>query len=401
MNILNRLSVIILFLALIFVTNFAFADNNQMWVSIDTATNTATFRMNLPHSGCVSIIVAVQGRKQKDILWGPRYMNKGVYRLTFPKDRILGKGGKVELFNIKLTPDKIVGERGNGERQFCHPLGIDWDSVRGEILVADTGNDRIVRLDKDGRFLNQYGGFGLTFGDKSEEREDSLDEPYDVAVGGLSNFYVSDQNNKRVCIFDMYQSYKGNLFPPKNDRFNTLSCPRGIKVDTENNIWLVDGRDDRVLKISPNGDKIFEIGGYGWSKLQLRNPTQVDVDTQGQIYIADQGNRRVAVFDRLGSFIRSIKDHLKSPAGVVVDENGMVYVCDDRTSELGMYTPKGVRLACIKSASDGRAFRQPSDLVATPDNILLLDSGMNRIVFIKKEKSSVSVPWQLKPNVIK
>lgn len=374
---------------------------DKMWVVLTPASGTATFKIHLPNDGCLSIIAAVQGRKQKERIWGPRFMNKGTYRLAFPQRRILGKEGIVELFNIELIPDKTVGQRGRGERQFSHPKGIDWDPVRKEILVADTGNDRIVKLDNDGRFKNQYGGFGLTFGDKSEEREDSLDEPYDVAAGGFSNFYVSDQHNRRICIFDMYKSYKGNLFPTTDDRDNRLTRPRGIKVDSENNIWLVDGREDKVFKISPNGDMLFSLGGYGWSSLQLRDPTQIDIDSQGQIYIADHGNGRIAVFDRLGSFIMEIKDHLKSPTGVAVDDNGLIYICDDSTSELGMYTPRGTRLAWLNSTSEGSLFRQPSDLVSTNNKILLVDSGKHRIVFISKEKTSISVPWNLKADVIK
>lgn len=375
-------------------------DNTRMWASLQIASGSASFRINLPCNGCVSILSSVSGRKQIDRLWGPRFMKKGTYKINLPASRVENRSGSVELFNLEITPKDSFGTRGNGERQFNSPMGIDWDPTKNEILIADTGNDRIVKLAPDGRFISQHGGFGITFGDSSEEREDSLDEPFDVATGGFSDFYISDQNNERICIFDSYQSYRGNLYPQKNDRRNRLSRPRGIKIDSENNIWLVDGRADKVLKITTTGDKLFELGGFGYSSFQLKDPTQVDINTHGEIYIADRGKGRIAVFDRLGSFIMEMKDHLKSPAGVAIGPDGLILVCDDSTNELGLYTPRGVRLLYIATAKDGSKFRRPSDISVNENKVFLLDSGNHRVIAFSRKKTGCSVAWQAKSAVI-
>ncbi len=372
-----------------------------MWVKLAIASDSAEFRFHLPEDGCVSIISTVAGRKQTDPIWGPGLMKQGTYKISVPAGKVAGRTGIVELFNIVMIPKSTTGSRGNGERQFNNPQGLDYDRSKGEILVADTGNDRIIRLSKTGRQIAVHGGFGLSFGEKSEEREDSLDEPYDVATGGFSNFYVSDQNNRRACIFDAYRSYRGNLFPRDNDRRNQLDRPRGIKVDYENNIWLVDGRADRVLKISSGGDKLFEVGGFGFSRLHLKDPTQVDVNVHGEIFIADHGKGRIVIFDRLGSFVGEMVDHLKTPAGVAVDPDGLILVCDDSTNEMGLYTPRGVRLSYIAQAADGTGLRHPSDLAVTDDSIFLLDSGNHRIIHLQRQKQSTAVPWQATDSVLK
>ncbi|HMM61156.1 MAG TPA: hypothetical protein PKC25_13600 [Candidatus Rifleibacterium sp.] len=162
-----------------------------MWVKLNVASDTAEFKINLPEAGVMAIISSVPGRKQVDRLWGPATMHAGTWKISLPAGRIAGRSGTVELFNLKLAPVSEIGTRGNGERQFNTPQGLDYDQSRKEILVADTGNDRIIRLAPDGRQIAVHGGFGLSFGDRSEEREDSLDDPYDVAAGGFSNFYVS------------------------------------------------------------------------------------------------------------------------------------------------------------------------------------------------------------------
>ena len=394
-------------LCLLLMTSFVFPeqshgqDTERMWVKLSLASDTAEFKFNLPADGCLAINSTVPGKRQIDRLWGPNIMKKGTYKISLPAGRVTGRSGFIELFNIEMQPGKETGSRGNGERQFNTPMGIDFDNTRKELLVADTGNDRIVRLSADGRQIAVHGGFGISFGDRSEEREDSLDDPYDVATGGFSNFYVSDQNNKRVCIFDAYRSYRGNLFPRDNDRRNRLDRPRGLKVDSENCIWLVDGRADRVLKISSTGERLFEVGGFGFSTLQLKDPTQVDVNTAGEIFIADRGKGRIAIFDRLGSFIGEMRDHLKTPTGVAVDPDGLILVCDDSTNELGLYTPKGLRIACISQASDGSSLRRPSDIAVTEDSVYLLDSGNHRIIHILRKKQTNTVPWQATDTVLK
>ncbi len=398
MKITNRNIPILLLFSLLILSLPAFAekDSDKMWTTLETASGTSTFVINLPTDGCMAIIGEVNGKNKTEKIWGPRYMKKGTYKLNFPESKLTNRKGTIELYNIKLSPFKETGSRGKGERQFDNPSGIDYDVARKEILVADTGNDRIIRLGKDGRFIGKHGGFGLSYtgSKRSDESEDSLNNPYDVAAGGFSNFYISDYGNDRIAIYDSYKSYKGNLFPKKNDRRNRLNKPKGIVTDYENNVWVVDGRSDLVYKISPHSTKILEIGGFGYSEKQLKNPTQIDVGIDGSVYIADRGKSRIAVFDRLGLYKYEIKDHLKSPTGVAVDNDGLLAVCDDSTNELSLYTPQGIRLTLITEASNGSSFKKPSDIALCDDTIFLLDSGNHRIIHIKREKEGYVVSWQ-------
>ncbi len=395
---INQLFILVLFLSAFFGEIPAYAEKNSgnMWSTIETASGTCVFTINLPIDGCLTIITEINGRNKTERLWGPRFMKKGTYRLSFPEKKLTNKKGHIELYNIKMTPFKETGSKGKGERQFDNPTGIDYDIARKEILIADSGNDRIVRLGKDGRFVGKHGGFGLSYtgSKRSDEGEDSLNSPYDVAAGGFSNFYISDYGNDRIAIYDSYKSYKGNLFPKKNDRRNRLNKPKGIVTDYENNIWVVDGRSDLVYKISPHSSKLLEIGGFGYSEKQLKNPTQVDVGIDGSVYIADRGKSRVAVYDRLGSYKYEIKDSLKSPTGVAVDSDGLLTICDDTLNELSLYTPQGIRLNVISEAANGTSFKKPSDIALCDDTIFLLDSGNHRIIHIKREKEGYVVSWQ-------
>lgn len=373
---------------------------DKMWVKLETASQTANFYINIPENGCVSLSTISQGKKSNDIIWGPRLMNKGLFKLPIPASAIIGKKGIVELFTVELTAAKETGSRGNGERQFNSPMGIDYDRTRNELLVADTGNDRIIRLTQDGRYLGKHGGFGVSFGDKSEEREDSLDTPYDVATGGFSNFYVSDQNNKRICVFDSYRTYKGKFYPTDAQRRNSLNRPKGIKVDYENNIWIVDGRSDKIIKIAPNGDKLLELGGFGRGKQQLRSPNQIDVGPGGEIFVADTGKSRIVVFDRFGSFLREITNIFKQPTAVAIDPDGLLVVCDASKKDISLITPLGVLLSNLSTDSTGSKLKTPADLACNNDYVFCVDSGNHRLLHIKRKKLTTIVSWQCADSVI-
>lgn len=363
-------------------------------VALRLASQTSEFHVTLAEPGCLSIGGSVRGRREMERIWGPEWVGSGTQIIKFPTARLTGRKGQVELFSIGMAPVEVIGRAGKGERQFIQPMGIAWDETTKHLYVADTGNDRVVKLTPDGRFVTQYGGFGVAFGDKSEEREDSLDEPWDVAVGGFSNLFVSDQNNDRISEFDAYRSYKGTFFPKGNDVRQRLNKPRGCIIDSENHLWVVDAMNDRVLKLSGTGGIMLELGGYGWSQQRFKDPTQIAVDVDGRIFVCDRGNQRLQVFDRLGGFVGEIRDHLKSPVGVAVDPDGLVWVCDEKTGEVGVYTPAGRRLCFSGADRDGVRYRSPSDLVVLKDRAYLLDAGNHRLIVFERRRTVSAVAWQ-------
>ena len=134
---INKLLIlnIVFVIALLFVNPVYAAKNiENMWTTLETASGTSVFTLNLPVDGCLTIIGEVNGRNKTERIWGPRYMKKGTYRLSFPESKLTNRKGTIELYNINLIPFKETGSRGKGERQFDNPTGIDYDVSRKEIL---------------------------------------------------------------------------------------------------------------------------------------------------------------------------------------------------------------------------------------------------------------------------
>src|SRR2546423_5854517 len=78
-----------------------------------------------------------------------------------------------------------TGQRG----RLSNPSGVATDSF-GNVVVADTGHDRVVRLTPGGRFLGELGGPAV------------LSQPEGVAVDAFGDIYVADTGHNRIVEFD-------------------------------------------------------------------------------------------------------------------------------------------------------------------------------------------------------
>jgi len=146
----------------------------------------------------------------------------------------------------------------------------------------------------------------------------------------------------------------------------------GCFADHENNIWVGGNGDGIIQKYSHDGKLLLQIGkrgvfdssdGTGKGKAlnanpaQFFNPASIAVDSgNGDIYVADgYGNRRVAVFDRSGRFLRqwgrqATKEESENGVGsvfaqvvhcVTISNAGLVYVCDRQGDRVQVFDKMG------------------------------------------------------------
>jgi len=155
--------------------------------------------------------------------------------------------------------------------------------------------------------------------------------------------------------------------------------------------------DAQVLKFDKTGKFVSQIGKAGQtdasSESNLDRPLGVAVDdAANEVYVADHGHMRIAVFDaNTGAFKRAFKGNggdFKVASCVKIGKDGMVYVCDRENDRIQVFQKNGtfVKEAAVAkgTGADGSVW----DLTWTPDqrNILVAD-GHNKKIWILDAKT--------------
>jgi DNA-binding beta-propeller fold protein YncE len=273
-----------------------------------------------------------------------------------------------------LEPVAIMAQGKLGSSALNRPTGIAMD-FQGNIFISDTGNDRVVKCDDQGRFLAETGGFGSGAGE--------FNRPAYIATDNGLNLYVVDAQNKRIQRLDRNLNFISAIDIPGDQDLPGLGLPEGIALTPSGGILVSDIEGDLLIELSGFSEYKTAYGGFGEAEGGLRDPLGVFVDRNGDIYVADSRNDRVAVFDQFGNFLRSLGEKLlKGPAGVTVSRNGSVYVANHGGNSLAVLGSEGDLIAEYGKLERGlMSLSGPTDLEFGPKGkIFLVDSGNHRVV---------------------
>ncbi len=279
----------------------------------------------------------------------------------------------------------IWGEPGALEGQFSFPKGLATDS-EGNVYVADSQNHRIQKFDKDGQFISAWGEFGTELG--------QFTEPWGIAVDVDGSVYVADTWNHRIQKFTSdgelvtywgaFQDTGGELLEPQG----TLYGPRDITVDADGDLYVADTGNKRIQKFDPDGSPLGQWGGSGSAPGQFLEPVGIDTDQDGNIYVADTWNQRIQVFDENLQFISQwrvqgwIGESIVNKPYLAVDAEGHVYVTDPEGYRVLILDQEGELLATFgKYGADAMSFDVPTGIAVDGEgNIYVSDSNNHRIM---------------------
>jgi tripartite motif-containing protein 2/3/tripartite motif-containing protein 71 len=176
-----------------------------------------------------------------------------------------------------------------------------------------------------------------------------FDGPCGVAVNSDNYVFVVNNRSNRIKVLD------GNgmditTFGENGDV--KFSHPRGIAITQDNHILVTD--DHRIQKISMDGTLVAIVGVRGNKKLEFNYPCGIAVSpvTQ-QIYIADSSNSRIQVLNPDLSFCfmfgGDIQGEFMSPVCIAIDDGHNIYATDSNSLCIQKFTSSGQFLYQIKS----------------------------------------------------
>ena len=295
-------------------------------------------------------------------------------------------GGNITLF----AGNGIAGYGGDGgsaiTAQFSGPTGLALDSA-GNVYIADTGNNLVRRVTKDGSSIANYvGGTGPT--------ANRLKNPTGIWIDAAGALYIADTGNRRIAKYA--NGALTNIAGNGNAGFSgdggaavnaQLNNPIGVAVDTAGNIYIADANNSRIRKVTPDGN-IFTIAGKGGGSYSgdggsatsagLNFPRGVTVGPDGKIYIADTAN----------SVIRLLTPNLPTAAGVT---NGASFLA--RISPGALASVFGSNFGNITAQGDFGLLTN-----ALPTNINGVGVSVNGtpapILYLSPDQINFQVPWK-------
>ncbi len=206
--------------------------------------------------------------------------------------------------------------------------GVAIDS-NGNLYVADFNNNRIRKISPAGVVTTLAGSGNYDFADGAGATA-SFRHPYSVAVDENGNVYVADTENHRIRKISpsgvvTTLAGSGNTgFADGTGTEASFYFPTGIAVDGNGNVYVADNHNHRIRKISPAGvvTTLAGSGNYDFvdgisTTASFRNPQDVAVDRNGNVYVADTENHRIRKISPIGGY--SISPAL--PAGLSLNDS--------------------------------------------------------------------------------
>lgn len=276
-------------------------------------------------------------------------------------------------------------------------VSVIVDPVTRKVFVGDGDGDRILRYANASSLVNGapaeavFGADSFSDGDGGNTQTRFLD-PNALCLDRFGRLWVADPQNNRVLCFEA-AAFRGDLpaadlvFGQPNFTTTTsgvtaskMSFPNGVWVDSNDNLWVADSSNNRVLKFSTISNKSsgasadsvigqanFTTGTAGSGNTGLQFPNSVHVSSSGTLYVSCENAHRVMAFNNaagLGtnppaSFVYGQPDFattssgltdskLNSPTGCFVTPDDSLWVTDSSNNRL-------LRFSSISTKANGAA----------------------------------------------
>lgn len=206
-----------------------------------------------------------------------------------------GPDGQILVADAQLGIVARLDSRGNpgraiGRGVLKRPTGLAYDPARRRIFVADTHTHDVKVFGDDGQLLKVIGRHG--------EGDGEFNFPTFLAFA-RGELYVTDTMNNRIQIFaDGGDRWRAS-FGRRGLYVGNLVRPKGITVDSDGNIYVVESYYDHLLVFNRGGDFLMSIGGLGQETGKFYLPAGAWIDNRNRVFVADMFNGRVVVFQYL------------------------------------------------------------------------------------------------------
>jgi len=305
-----------------------------------------------------------------------------------------------------IRPVLVIDGPGTGAKpRFDRPMGAAF-GLDGRIYVTDTGNNRVCVFDGNGRFLFEFGSFGVAKplpGAKNTWVPGSLNYPVGIDVDQDGTVYVASFRNDQVQVFNA-DGKPVRAFPDAHKATGKGSSGQDGQGIAVTDVAVAGGKvyatdTYQVFVFDTAGKLLRQFGKPGLGPTDLDHPNGVAVDAEGRVYVSDSNHARIVALAKDFTF----RWHLGSPPGTSAPtsettpasafslprglttlDGGDVLVVDAfnfglvRVSQagkvVGTYGERGV---------EPGQFNFPNDVDASGDRLVVADKENNRVQVVE------------------
>ncbi|WP_052467062.1 IPT/TIG domain-containing protein [Psychroserpens damuponensis] len=297
---------------------------------------------------------------------------------------------------------------------FNYPNGVVFDS-QGNLFVADTGNHSIRKITPDG-IVSTFAGSTQGFADATGTNA-MFNFPNLITIDSQDNLFIADTFNHKIRkitpngeVSTFAGSTEGNVDATGvNAKFN---FPRGITIDSENNLYVSDTGNHTIRKITPTREVTtlagsilgFQDGAGATAKFST--PYGLVIDKENNILVADFFNNRIRKISSTGmvsTFTGSSVGYqngplasakFKRPIDITIDANDNIYIVDSNNYVIRKISNNGLVSTIAGNVTQGvedgagseASFISPYGITIGPDyKLYTTDAGSNRIRTIIQE----------------
>ncbi|MFN0107376.1 MAG: hypothetical protein ACKVZH_00860 [Blastocatellia bacterium] len=322
---------------------------------------------------------------------------KPVAKLNLPNGLALNEKGELFISDIgahqifKLDKrNRLIVVAGTGEgayggdgglaakAQLNAPHDLLFDA-EGNLLIADTYNQRIRRIDRLGVITTIAGnGKSELAGDSGAAVEAALNNPQSIALDAEGRLLIADTFNhvvRRVDRSGTITTIAGTVPGHGGDGGSAtkaqINLTMAVAVANDGSIFVSDAANSRIRRVSPDG-KIQTIAGFGpaqdtygggfagdggpAAKAKIFSATDLKFDAAGNLFLCDSGNHRIRVIRNGvmttvagsgkqgtgGDGGEAIKAELNTPQKILLAKDGSIFIADRANHRVRKVDARGV-----------------------------------------------------------
>lgn len=237
---------------------------------------------------------------------------------------------------LRLPKDTYLGEAAGVATNSKGHIFVYTRTGSNNVTVGTSrtfvrGFARLFEFDQTGEYLGEIGQDTYGFVFAHAVRVDSQDNIWVVDEGSNLVIKFNPQGRVMLLLGRKPESYRPARGPTPYD-FNR---PADVGWDVAGNIFVADGHgNSRIVKYDKNGLFIKSWGSKGAAAGQFSTPHTIATDSSGNVYVGDPGNKRIQVFDNDGNF-RTQYTNVGAPWAICITPGPHQYLYSSNSNSAG------------------------------------------------------------------